>query len=57
MRARDSHVFARRNKMTDYLIFDIGGTNLKYALLNNAGKIKEKGKQATVKTNLEDFMQ
>lgn len=43
--------------MTDYLIFDIGGTNLKYALLNNAGQIKEKGKQATVKTNLQDFMQ
>lgn len=42
--------------MTDYLIFDIGGTNLKYALLDNAGKIKEKGKQATVKTNLQDFM-
>lgn len=42
--------------MTDYLIFDIGGTNLKYALLNNAGHIKEKGKQSTVKTDLTDFM-
>lgn len=42
--------------MTDYLVFDIGGTNLKYALLNNAGQIKEKGKQSTVKTNLIDFM-
>ena len=30
--------------MTDYLVFDIGGTNLKYALLNNAGEIKEKDK-------------
>ncbi len=42
--------------MTDYLVFDIGGTNLKYALLNNAGEIKEKDKQATVNTNLNDFM-
>lgn len=30
--------------MKNYLSIDIGGTNLKYALLNNAGKIIEKGK-------------
>ncbi|EFR61297.1 hypothetical protein LBJG_01679 [Lactobacillus jensenii 1153] len=28
--------------MKQYLVFDIGGTNLKYALLDNAGNIIEK---------------
>lgn len=28
--------------MKQYLVFDIGGTNLKYALLDNAGNIIER---------------
>lgn len=30
-------------EMKNYLSIDIGGTNLKYALLDNAGNIIEKG--------------
>ena len=33
--------------MTQYLAFDIGGTNLKYALLDKKGKIIEKGSTPT----------
>lgn len=38
--------------MTQYLSFDIGGTNLKYALMNNSGYIIEKDR---IKTNTEDL--
>jgi transcriptional regulator/sugar kinase len=42
--------------MKQYLVFDIGGTNLKYALLDNAGNIIEKNKKPTVKSGLNDFL-
>lgn len=35
---------ANTYEMKNYLSIDIGGTNLKYALLDNAGNIIEKGK-------------
>ncbi len=28
-----------------YLVFDIGGTNVKYALMDNEGQLLEKGKR------------
>lgn len=43
--------------MTQYLAFDIGGTNLKYALMNKEGKILEKGKTLSKTDSLEAFMQ
>lgn len=42
--------------MRQYLVFDIGGTNLKYALLDSAGNIIEKDKKPTVKSGLNDFL-
>lgn len=42
--------------MNEYLCFDIGGTNLKYALISEKGEIKEKGSVATPKDNLNDFL-
>lgn len=42
--------------MTQYLAFDIGGTNLKYALMNKEGHILEKGKIPTKTTDLAGFM-
>lgn len=42
--------------MTQYLAFDIGGTNLKYALLNNAGKIIEHDKVPTPADDLAAFL-
>lgn len=41
--------------MKDYLSIDIGGTNIKYGLLNRAGQIIEKGHLKTP-DNLDDFM-
>ncbi|GHV98342.1 transcriptional regulator [Lactobacillus nasalidis] len=41
--------------MTQYLVFDIGGTNVKYALMDGEGKLLEKGKRASA-DNLEDFV-
>ncbi|MCM3214032.1 ROK family protein [Niallia taxi] len=38
-----------------YLVMDMGGTFIKYALLNSAGTIINKNKKPTVKTNLPDF--
>lgn len=38
-----------------YLVMDMGGTFIKYALLNSAGTIITKNKKPTVKTNLPDF--
>lgn len=42
--------------MKQYLVFDIGGTNLKYALINENGEIKYKGHQCTVSTDLKSFL-
>ncbi len=38
--------------MKKYLTFDIGGTNLKYALVDENGQILEKDR---IKTNAEDL--
>lgn len=38
-----------------FVAFDIGGTSVKHALLNDKGQIIEKGNYATPKTNKEDF--
>lgn len=43
--------------MTQYLSFDIGGTNLKYALINNSGHIVEKDRVKTNTENLDSFME
>ena len=39
-----------------YLVFDIGGTHSKYALMDGKAEILEKGKFDTVRTNREDFV-
>lgn len=39
-----------------YLAFDIGGTNLKYGLLDRSGNLLEKGSVSTVKSDLASFM-
>lgn len=41
--------------MTQYLVFDIGGTNVKYALMDNEGQLLEKGKRPSA-DNLDDFV-
>lgn len=43
--------------MTQYLAFDIGGTNLKYALINKEGQIIEKGSTPSKTENLDVFME
>ena len=43
--------------MTQYLSFDIGGTNLKYALINNSGHIIEKDRVKTNTENLDSFIE
>lgn len=43
--------------MTQYLSFDIGGTNLKYALIDQEGHILEKDRVKTNTENLDAFMQ
>lgn len=40
----------------NYLVFDIGGTNLKYGLLNNAGQLIEKHRITTPKQGLTKFL-
>ena len=42
--------------MTQYLAFDIGGTNLKYALMDKTGQIVEKGSTPTHHESLDAFM-
>lgn len=42
--------------MTQYLAFDIGGTNLKYALMDKTGRIIEKGRIPTHHESLNAFM-
>ncbi|MCW6702530.1 ROK family protein [Anaerococcus sp. NML200537] len=39
-----------------YLVFDVGGTYSKYALMDYKAEIKERGKFDTVRTNREDFV-
>lgn len=43
--------------MTQYLSFDIGGTNLKYALMNKEGNIIEKNSTPTRTEDLDAFME
>lgn len=43
--------------MAKYLSFDIGGTNLKYALIDEEGKIFEKDRIETNTESLAAFMQ
>ena len=38
-----------------YLAIDIGGTNLKYGLLDRSGQLLEHDKEATPSSNLDDF--
>lgn len=40
-----------------YLAIDIGGTNLKYGLLDRSGQLLEHDKEATPSSNLDDFWQ
>lgn len=40
-----------------YLVFDIGGTFIKYGLMNNQGEIFNKGKTPTIKHDLEAFLE
>lgn len=42
--------------MTQYLAFDIGGTNLKYALIDEKGQISEKKRIKTSNESLDSFM-
>lgn len=42
--------------MKTYLAFDIGGTKLKYALINNQGQMLKKYSEDTVKTSQADFL-
>lgn len=42
--------------MTQYLTFDIGGTNLKYALIDEKGRIIEKKRMKTSTEDLDSFM-
>lgn len=42
--------------MTQYLAYDIGGTSLKYALIDKAGHIIKKSSMATYKDNLDGFL-
>lgn len=43
--------------MRKYLVFDIGGTDLKYAIINQAGTLIVVGKTPTIKTSLPAFIQ
>ena len=43
--------------MKKYLSFDIGGTNLKYALIDEKGQIIEKDRVKTSTENLDAFME
>lgn len=44
------------SKTKQYLAFDIGGTNLKYGLLDRSGNLLEKGSVSTVKSDLGSFL-
>ena len=41
----------------NYLVFDIGGTAIKYALMTESSHIIEKGEISTPKLNFEDFIE
>lgn len=41
--------------MEYYIVFDIGGTSIKYAVMDKAADILEKGSYKTPKTDIEDF--
>lgn len=43
------------DKNNNYLVFDIGGSNIKYGLINHSGKLLFKRHFITPKTNLNDF--
>ncbi|MFD1420222.1 ROK family protein [Lactiplantibacillus songbeiensis] len=43
--------------MRKYLVFDIGGTDLKYAIINRQGTLIVSGKIPTIKTSLAAFIQ
>ncbi len=43
--------------MKKYLVFDVGGTFVKYAVMDENGEILEKGKFPTPMTSQEDFIQ
>ena len=43
------------DKNNNYLVFDIGGSNIKYGLINHSGKLLFKHHFITPKTNLNDF--
>lgn len=42
--------------MSNYLTIDVGGTNIKYALMNESGEISEKGEVPTPYDGLETFI-
>ena len=39
----------------EYLVLDVGGSAIKYALMNDELEFLEKGQVPTPKTSLEDF--
>lgn len=41
--------------MVNYLTVDVGGTNIKYAIMDEAGKIYESGKADTPSASLDKF--
>ena len=43
------------DKNNNYLVFDIGGSNIKYGLINHSGKLLFKHHFITPQTNLNDF--
>ncbi len=43
--------------MEKYLVIDVGGTNIKYALMDENARMLEKGETATPKTEKEEFLQ
>lgn len=42
--------------MSTYMAFDLGGTNLKYAVIDESGRILEKGKVKTPQTDLQELL-
>jgi len=49
-------LLAGDTKMKKYLAFDIGGTKLKYALINNHGQLLKEYSEPTVQTSKEAFL-
>lgn len=41
----------------EYLVFDVGGTAIKYALMNDELEILEKGSVSTPQDTLENFLE